>query len=176
MGSPFTPIRLGIARKAMSILAIAMMSGSQPFARTSDQSTEIRVQIVDSRTHRPLKGRRVQITFSGMDGQWYHNAPTMKGRTGSDGVLVLEVKQPVPPRMDVFVWWAYPCSFPEDFSTQEVLKEGMVGHWPPSRFKKAEKWCTADSDAPLPQRRPGEVIFFIHPMNWFVWVWYDTWE
>jgi hypothetical protein len=165
-----------IVQKTMLMVAIAMMSASHALAKPSDQPTEIRVQIMDSRTHRPLKAREVQITFSGMDGEWYHNAPTIKGRTGPDGVVVLEVKPPVPPRMDVFVWWAYPCSIPEDFSTQEVLGDGVVAHWPLTGIKKADKWCTADSQAPQSQRQPGKVIFFIHPMNRFVWAWYDAWE
>jgi hypothetical protein len=38
-------------------------------AKPPDQPTEIRVQIMDSRTHRPLKGHKVQIMFSGMDGR-----------------------------------------------------------------------------------------------------------
>jgi len=176
MESCFTPVGHETAQKAMLILVIAVMSASQSLAKPSDQPTEIRVQIMDSRTHRPLKGRKVQITFSGMDGQWYRNAPRMIGRTGSDGVVVFEVKQPIPPLMDVLDWWAYPCSRPETYSTQAVLEDGEVAHWPSTGIKKADKWCTADSQAPQPQRQPGKVIFFVHPLNRFQYAWYDTWK
>jgi len=177
MEGRFTRVtREKIAHKAMLIVLIAIMGASQPLATSSDQPTEIRIQILDSRTHRPLKGRRVIISFTDMDGQWLRKPPTSKGRTGSDGVVAFEVKWPVPPRMDVFIWWVYPCSGGEDFSTQEVLGGGLVAHWTPSPFKKVERWCTAGSQAPQQYSQPGKLIIFVHPMNRFVWSWYDMWR
>jgi hypothetical protein len=163
------------ALKAMLILVIAVMSASPLLAKPQDQPTEIRVQILDSRTHRPLKGRRVQITLSGMDGQWYHDSPMMVGNTGSDGAVIFKLGQPVPPLVGVFVWWTYECSEPEDFSVRSILEDGVVAHWPHIGIKKADKWCTADPQAPEPQKQPGTVIFFVHSMNRFVWTWYDLW-
>jgi len=176
METRFAHVSCEIAQKAILTAVSAMMFSSQPLAKPSDQATEIRVQIMDSRTHRPLTGHKVQITFSGMDGQFYHNAPRMVGRTGSDGVVVFDVNQPIPPLMDVFVWWAYPCSRPEVYSTPAVLENGVVARWPPTGVKKADKWCTADPQAPRPQEQPGKVVFLVHPMNRFVWDWYDTWK
>ncbi|HVA17586.1 MAG TPA: hypothetical protein VMV59_07730 [Candidatus Dormibacteraeota bacterium] len=100
----------------------------------------------------------------------------MVGRTGADGIVVFDVSQPVPPLVDVFVWWAYPCTSPEIYSTHAVLDDGVVGQWPASGIKKADKWCTASPQAPSPQEQPGKIIFFIHPLNRFVWAWYDTWK
>ncbi len=100
----------------------------------------------------------------------------MIGRTGTDGVVVFQVKQPVPPRVDVLDLQAYPCSRPEDFSTKDILERGIVAHVPPSPFKKVAKWCPANSQAPQPQRQPGEVIFFIHPLNRWQYSWYDLWR
>src|SRR6266702_4085180 len=91
-----------------------------------------------------------------MDGQWYHNAPKLIGRSGSDGVVVFEVKQPIPPLMDVLDWWAYPCSNPEAYSTRVVLEDGVIALWPTTGIKRADKWCTADSQSPQPQRQPGQ--------------------
>ena len=176
MESRFTRVAHETALKAMLTLVIAVMSASQLLAKPPDQPTEIRVQIMDSRTHRPLKGHKVQIMFSGMDGQWYHNAPNMIGRTDSDGNVVFEVKQPIPPMMDVVDWWAYPCSNPAVYSTQTVFQDGVVAHWPSTGISKADKWCTSDSQAPLPQKQPGKVIFFVHPLNRFQYAWYDLWK
>ena len=90
----------------MSLVGIALMFASQTPARPPDNANKIRVQIMDSRTHGPLKDRKVQITFSNSDGQSYHNAPSMEGRTDSDGIVIFEVNQPIPPVIGVFVWWA----------------------------------------------------------------------
>jgi hypothetical protein len=93
---------------------------------------------------------------------------TMKGRTGSDGVVVIGVKRPVPPRLSVFIWWVYPCTDVEEFPMQEIVDDGVVAPRTPTPFKKVEKWCTADSQAPQPQIQPGKIIFLVHPMNRFV--------
>jgi hypothetical protein len=159
----------------MLITVTATASAPQPPTKPPDQPTEIRLQIVDSRTHSPLKGRRVQITFSGADGQ-YQDASAVTGRTASDGVVVFEIKQPIRPVMDVFVWWAFPCSRPEAYSTQTVIEDGVIAQWPPTGIKKLDEWCTANSQATRFQRQPGKVIFMVHPMNRFVWAWYDTWK
>jgi hypothetical protein len=142
----------------------------------SHPPTEISVQIMDSHDHRPLKHRKVQITFSGMDGQWYSKARNMTEYTRSDGIAVFEVTEPVPPLIGVFVWWAYPCSRPETFSTDSVTKNGVVAQWPLTGIEKADKSCAADPRAPQPERQAGKVIFFVHPMNRFAWAWYDTWK
>jgi len=139
---------------------------------STDRPTEIRVRIMDSRTRRPLKKRKVQITFSGMDGQWYHEAMIMTGYTGPDGIAVFSVKQPVPPLMDVMDLAAYPCSFPEAFQMEAILENGVVASWPLSGIQKAERWCTPDSGAAEPQKRPGEVVFFVHPLNLWQNFWY----
>lgn len=172
----FTRVLNDAALTAMLLLAVAVVPSSRPMARPSDQKTEIRVQVMDSHTHRPLKHRKVQITFSGMDGQWYHNAPWMIGRTGSDGVADFQFKGPAPPRISVFVWWVYPCSTSQDFLTQTILKDGVVAYWTHSGIKKSDRWCTADSQASQPQRQPGRVVVFIHPLNRFQYAWYDTWK
>ena len=134
------------------------------------------MQIMDSRTHRPLRGRKVQITFSGSDGQFHHNAQSLEGSTDSDGIVIFDVNQPIPPVMNVFVWWAYPCSSPEAYSTLAVLKDGIVARWPLTGIKKSDNWCTANPKAPLPQQQPGKVVFFVHPMNRLAWAWHETWK
>jgi hypothetical protein len=79
-------------------VAAALMVGFTTTA--SPQSiTEIRVRILYSKSHRPMKGRRVEIQFTGLNGEWYQNAPHLVGRTHADGVVVFHVKQPVPPAL-----------------------------------------------------------------------------
>ncbi len=46
---------------------------------------EIRVQVLNARTHRPVKSRDVYLSFSGRKKLWPRNAPTMTSRTGADG-------------------------------------------------------------------------------------------
>lgn len=159
------------APKVILTVAITFMAWLLTFAMPTEQPIEIHVRIMDSRTHQPLKQRKVQISFSGMDGRWYDKGLTMTGNSGSDGVTVFVVKQPVPPRMNVVDLDAYPCSRPEDFPTQEVLANGVVARWTSSGIQKADKWCTADPIAGQPQKRPGEVVFFVHPLN----VWQNFW-
>jgi hypothetical protein len=60
----------------------------------------------------------------------------MVGRAGADGVVVFEVNRPIPPLMDVFVWWADPSSNPEVHSTRTISEDGVVAHWPPTGVKK----------------------------------------
>lgn len=168
------------ARRRLETLPWLMLIGSvfapQPFGNASERMVEIRVQILDSRTHRPLKGRRVQLTFSGMDGQWYAKSLMMVGRTTADGVATFQVRQPLPPLVDVVDLQAYPCSHPEEFSTREILEQGVVAQVLRSQFKKVEKWCAPDPQAPQPQRQLGQVEFFVHPLNRWQYAWYDTWR
>jgi hypothetical protein len=80
-----------------AVLVVGFSSTSASLAEPPQQATVIRIQILDSRTHRALDSRKVQIGFSGMDGQWRHNALIMVGNTGPDGMVAFEVKEPVPP-------------------------------------------------------------------------------
>jgi hypothetical protein len=134
-------------------------------------ATEIRVLIMDSKAHRPLKGRKVQIGFWRMDGQRYDKWLTLTGKTGADGVVVFEIKQPVPPSIDIVDLTGCPCTFPEEFPTQEILQNGVVGRRPTSGMRKVNQWCNPNPNAAQPQQRPGEVVFFIHPLN----AWQNFW-
>lgn len=151
-----------------------MTPASQQPVKPPDHTTQIRLQVMDSRTHLPLKGRRVQITFAGPDGQLYNKAPYKVGHTGSDGVVTFDLNEPIPPFIDVFFWYAYPCSDKEVYSTRSILDGGVVATWHLTGYKKADKWCAADSQAPQLQEQPGKLVMFVHPMNRFVWSWYDT--
>jgi hypothetical protein len=166
--------RSSILARATLSAVVAMTLASQQPVKPPDHATEIRILIMDSRTHLPLKGRRVQITFSGLDGQFYNKAPRKIGRTGSNGVVAFEVNEPVPPFIGVFLWYAYTCSDTGAYSTRSVLDNGVVVRWRLTGQEKADKWCTADSQAPQPQEQPGKIVIFAHPMNRLVWSWYDT--
>lgn len=137
-------------------------------AAPAQSTTEIRIRILHSKTHRPLKGRSVEVQFSGMDGKWYSNAQHLIGKTGSDGIVVFRLKQPVAPRIDIVDLEGYPCSHPEEFSSQDVLRIGVVAHWTllgKPETKKADDWCTPDLSAPELQATPGEIVFFVHPLT-----------
>ena len=129
----------------------------------------VAVMTFASRTHLPLKGRRIEITLSAPDGHFYNKAPHKVGHTGSDGVAAFEVDEPIPPFIDVFLWYGYTCSDKEVCSTRSILDDGVVASWRFTGYKKADKWCTADSQTPRPQEQPGKIVIFVHPMNRFVW-------
>ncbi len=158
------------------LTAVAMTFASQQPVKPSGPITQVHIQIMDSRTHLPLKGRRVQITFSGPDGQFYKKAPYKIGHTGSDGVVTFEVNEPIPPYISVFPWYAYTCSNTDTgaYSTRSILDDGILASWRLTGNKKADKWCAADSNVPQLPKQPGKVIVFVHPMNRFVWSWHDT--
>ena len=160
------------APKYILIAVMAFTSALLSSAMPPEQATAIRVRIMDSRTHRPLKRRKVQIIFSGMDGRRYLNTLVMIGHSGPDGVVVFEVKRPMPPRMEIVDLAGYPCSRPEDFVTREILENGVVAHWPRSGIPKADEWCTPGPQAAQPQQKPEEVVFFVHPLNWWQNFWY----
>ena len=166
---------LRLSRNAMVAAVFATMFAPKPPTKPpkpSDSTTEIRLQIMDSRTHGPLKGRKVQITFP--DTFRPHKAAIGKvGRTGSDGVVAFDVDS-AHPSIDVFVWFVFACSDTGEYSTRTVLDDGVVSRWSLSGFKKTDKWCTADSQAPRQQKQPGKLVLLVHPMNRFVWSWYDT--
>jgi hypothetical protein len=128
-------------------------------------TTEIRVRILHSKSHLPMKGRKVEIQFTGMDGNWYQKAPYLVGRTHADGTVIFQVKQSVPPRIGIEDLKGYPCSFPEDFSSRDVLERGVVATWSLTGIQKADEWCTPDPNAPEPKAVPGEVVFFVHPLT-----------
>ncbi len=158
--------------KAILAPAMALTSSMLGFATPTEQPIEIRVRIMDSRTHRPLKEHKIQITFSGMDGEWYHNATIVTANTGPDGVAVFLVKQPIPPQINVIDLAGYPCSRPETFHTQEILETGIVASWTVSGIRKADQWCMSGAEVAQPQRRAGEVVFFVHPLNMWQNFWY----
>lgn len=153
---------------------VAMTSASQQPVKLPDHATQIRIQVMDSRAHLPLKGRRVQVAFAGPDGQLYNKAPYKVGQTDSDGIVAFDFNEPIPPFIDVFLWYAYRCSDKEVYSTRSILDDGVVATWRLTGNKKADKWCAADSQAPQPQEQPGKVVIFVHPMNRLIWSWYDT--
>lgn len=142
--------------------------------------TEIRVRIVDSKTRQPLKGRLVQINFSDMDGKWYNKSGVggwplvMTTHTGPGGIVVFSVKKPIPPLMEIVDGAAYTCSRPEAFPTKEILENGVIASWPRSGIQEADRWCTPDPDPHVtePQKRPGEVVFFVHPLDDWQNFWY----
>lgn len=125
--SRFHSIEASFGMILLTALALALPPAA--FARQSRQA-EIRIQVLDSQTHRPLRHRSVQVTLSGMDGQFYEHAPETTGRTGRDGIAIFKVNQPAPPIIGVFVRWAYPCSNTQAYSTSAVFKNGVVVHWP----------------------------------------------
>jgi hypothetical protein len=128
-------------------------------------TTEIRVRILHSKSHRAMKGRKIEIQFSGMDSAWYQKAGHLIEPTHADGVVVFRIKQPVPPRIDIVDLKGYPCSFPEEFSTEEIVQKGIIARWSSTGVQKADEWCTPDSNATQPQATPGEVVFFVHPLT-----------
>jgi hypothetical protein len=156
-----------------AVLVVGFASKSASRAEPpQQQTTEIRVRILDSRTYRALGSRKVQIMFSGADGQWYHNALIMVGNTGADGTVVFEIKEPVPPLTDIVDLASYPCSRPEAFPTHDIIDGGVVAHWPPSGFRKTDQWCTPNPGIAQPTPKPGEAVFFVHPLNMWENFWY----
>ena len=132
-------------------------------------TVEFRVRILDSKTHHPLKSRRVQITP--MDGKSYSDAPLQVGRTQSDGVAIFRVKEPVPLFIGILDLNGYGCTEGEVFPTRDIIQSGVVApSWIPigkqdPKLKKVDQWCMPDPNAAQPQARPGEIIFFVHPLN-----------
>jgi hypothetical protein len=152
------------------VVVLTSTVSGQTGTATAPNEVEMRVRIMDSRSHRSLKGQKVQVDWWDANGKWH---PLM-GRS-ADGVVVFRIKQPIPPRIAVQDLWAYNC-IRSDFATQEVLDRGVVAAWPHSGSRKLDKWCTADSDASQPQQKPGEITFFVHRLNRLEYAWYSLWE
>jgi hypothetical protein len=162
------------SRNAIVAAVFVTMSIPKAPAKPPDRTTEIRIQIMDSRTHAPLKGRKVEITFP--DTARPNKATAGKtGRTNSDGIVSFDVDS-ADSSIDVFVRFVFTCSRTEEYSTRTVLDDGVVSRWSPSGFKKTDKWCSTDLQAPGLQKQPGKLILLVHPMNRFVWSWYDTFQ
>ncbi len=99
-----------------------------------------------------------------MDGHPHYKPLTVTAYTRPGGILVFSVKKPIPPLMNIVDLAAYP-------PTQEILENGVIASWPPNGIQKADHWCTPDPHVTEPQKRPGEVLFFVHPLN----VWQNFW-
>jgi hypothetical protein len=153
------------------IVALATSVGGQTGTAASPKQFELHVRIMDSQTHRPLKGRKVQVDWWDTNGKWH---PLIR-HTAADGIVIFPIKEPIPPSIAVQDFWAYNCNT-EFFSTQEVLDHGIITHWPHSGIKKADKFCTPNPDASQLQQRPGEITFFVHPLNRFEYAWYSLWK
>jgi hypothetical protein len=137
---------------------------------------EIRLQVLDAQTHRPVKGRPVYISFSAQKGLWPPNSLTMTVHTGADGIATFAVSEPVLSFFRVTVRRTFPCETAPSYRTSDVIHDGVVTHWTLDKSKKQNKWCTANPHVPDLQKRPRTIVFLVHPMNRFAWAWRDTWE
>ncbi len=90
--------------------------------------------------------------------------------------MTFAVVQPALAYLAVEVQWAYPCESVPSYPTNKVTHDGVMTRWTTDASKKQNKWCTANTQAPEPQKRPGTIVFLVHPTNRFVWAWYDTWQ
>jgi len=165
----------GYMKTSLDFFSIALIATAcclPAAATTPDNPATIRVRVLDSRTHAPLKGRRIQVTLSGMDGQFHHEAITKIGRSGPDGLVVFDLGATVPPRVDVFDLSGYPCSSPEVFPISDILKDGVVAQVQISTYQKVIDWCTPDNGAAKIEQRPGGVGVLTHPLNILQNFWY----
>src|SRR5258708_732478 len=100
-------------------------------------------------------------------------------RTGAgaeDGPATFEMDRQLRPGASVFVRYVVAWANPDGFETQRVLDRGLVIPWAAPGFAKTDGWCTRDGNAVEPVSSPGEVVLLVHPMNRFVWAWYETWK
>ena len=141
----------------------------------SNHTTEIRIQIRGFPYTPPPEGSQGANNFLWLGRAILQQGATYKvGHTGSDGVVTFVAVEPIPSNIAVFLPYVYTCSPTGTYSTRSVIDDGVLSTWPLTGNKKADEWCTADSQAPQQQAQPGEIVIFAHPMNRFVWSWHDT--
>jgi hypothetical protein len=126
--------------------------------QSAPPAPSVRVRLLDYKTGRPLKGRYVQLTLSDPSGNYGPDAVLLKGKTGADGVVVFRPKAIPSPRVDVVTLDDMPCTAPEEFATDVIVQQGIVGTQADVPFCKPHT-------SPIPNPRPGEVVFYAHRLN-----------
>jgi hypothetical protein len=160
----------------LTLILLFMALGPLFVPAQSQMPIMLRVRLLDSHTHKPLSNRSIQLTFTNIDGDWIQNGMMLKGRTGKDGVATFNIGQPISPRFSIFVWYGIACFRKDDFSTKQILDQGIVAGWADTGISKLDGWCAAEANATRPVQSPGEAVIFVHPQNRFVWAWEDTWR
>lgn len=151
------------ARTALVVAQIALLAVTSTVRSFGRPPVQIRVRIVSAQTHQPMRGRRVQIDFYGTDSHWLYG---MAGSTDSDGVVIVNVNDPVPPKITVGELSDYACSAPEFFPTSEILKTGVIAG------RIADKQCVPRPDAPALKANVTELVVTVHRPNRWQNFWY----
>jgi hypothetical protein len=140
---------------ALALLLAAIFCLAEP-VRPAPEAINVRVRLLDRKDGHPLKHRLVQLTTNSVDG----NSEYLKGRTDNRGIVIFRLGVRPPTNLWVVPLDDFPCTTPEDFSTDVTLREGSQGNLSDIDF------CNPHI-ATLAQPIPGEIVFYARRLNFW---------
>jgi hypothetical protein len=153
--------RLFLVSAGFCMAAGAFCEG-QTVPASAPSSHEIRVQLLDYRTGRPLKDRYVQLTvpWPNKDSGYHEEYPTAK--TKKDGIAIFHFNGWLPPAGQVVLLDDWECSDLRLFATEEVLRQGLVEKFDADDHPMCRRHLTQ-----LATAVPGVIVCYAHRLNFF---------
>jgi hypothetical protein len=155
----------------MLIFLLLLLTAHAPcHGRIVQQVSEVQVLVLDYKTGRPVPGWSVEMKLPDAKGE-IHRFPlgTFK-ETGENGIVVFQIKAPLPPQVGVSI--KSPCTRREVFDTSEMLQQGTIGDHADFESCKSPTSRTVVA-------QPGQIVIYIHlPTVWqkirhFFWSFFD---
>jgi hypothetical protein len=88
------------------------------------QDYEIQVLVLDYKTGSPVPGWWVEMKLPDAKGEIHRFPLGIFKETGENGIVVFQIKTPIPPQVGVSI--KSPCTRQEVFDTSDVLQQGIV--------------------------------------------------
>jgi hypothetical protein len=152
--------RLLLTAVGFSLLGCAVFPAqASPFAAV------IKVRLLNYKTGHPLKRHFVGLVLSDNEGRFPPGATVVNTETDANGMATFsfEVKPSTRVRVLLYLYDTV-CNKREEFSIDEVLKQGTFGN--------ADDTRCGPRTSPFPNPQPGEIVFPIHPLN----LWQKLWR
>lgn len=125
------------------------------FAQEPVKPTSVLVKLLDYKTGKPLRHRHLQLTVSTDKGSRY-----LLAKTDNYGIADFNFGDITPPAFWVVTLDDLPCTYPEEFPSSDVLKEGANGSFYDLDI------CTPHVSS-QEKAHPREIVFYAHKRNFW---------
>jgi hypothetical protein len=151
--------RLFLVSAGLFMAAGAFCDG-QTAPASASSSHEIRVQLLDYKAGRPLKGRYVQLTVPWPNKDWGYHEEYLTAKTKKDGIAIFHFNGWLPPAGQVVLLDDWECGDLRLFATGEVLQQGLVEKFDANGHPLCRQHLTR-----LAPAVPGVIVCYAHRLN-----------
>lgn len=144
------------------VIFMCYAAGVDSSGQIPPSPADLRVRLLDYKTGHPVEGRHIVLTLADANGHWAPEAVGLKEKTGADGSAAFRFSSEAAQRILVVAIDDFACTEPgpKGFATDEIIKHGIVGNLIEVPFCKHHI-------STLPDPRPGELVFYVHSLNFW---------